>query len=58
MTLKSGKLIHNNVKVPARKTSELDSSDPIPSQDSSLNDQEESSLVALIGEIIKIFERV
>ena len=42
MTLRRGKLFDNKVEVQTRKTSEPTSSDPVPSQDSSPNDQEES----------------
>ncbi|KAH9705608.1 hypothetical protein KPL70_011947 [Citrus sinensis] len=42
MTLRRGKLFDNKVDVQTRKTSEPTSSDPVPSQDSSPNDLEES----------------
>ena len=42
MSLRRGKLFDNKVEVRTRKTSEPTSSDPVPSQDSSLNDLEES----------------
>ncbi|KAH9794255.1 hypothetical protein KPL71_004834 [Citrus sinensis] len=48
MTLRRGKLFDNKVEVPTRKTSEPTSSDPVPSQDSSINDPEESGPPAYI----------
>ncbi|KAH9803520.1 hypothetical protein KPL71_001801 [Citrus sinensis] len=48
MTLRRGKLFDNKVEVQTRKTSEPTSSDPVPSQDSSPNDLEESGPPAYI----------
>ena len=48
MTLRRGKLFDNKVEVQTRKTSEHISSDPVPSQDSSPNDPEESGPPAYI----------
>ncbi|KAH9750378.1 hypothetical protein KPL71_013853 [Citrus sinensis] len=48
MTLRRGKLFDNKVEVQTRKTSEPTSSDPVPSQDSSPNDPEESGPPAYI----------
>lgn len=48
MTLRRGKLFDNKVEVQTRKTSEPTSSDPVPSQDSSTNDPEESGPPAYI----------
>ena len=48
MTLRRGKLFDNKVEVRTRKTSEPISSNPVPSQDSSPNDSEESDPPAYI----------
>ena len=42
MTLRKGKLFDNKVELQTRKTSEPTSSNPVPLQNSSPNDQEES----------------
>lgn len=42
MTLRGGKLFNNKLKFPKRKTSQPTCLDPVPPNDSSLNDPEEN----------------
>ena len=51
VTLRREKLFDNKVEVRIRRTSELTSLDPVPSQDSSPNDPEESDPPAYIPKL-------